>query len=98
MANDKSFMKISKSKIPSPFQGKKNGKKAPMNSILKTVGIYVLIGLAIMVFVSGFSGAGDKSEEIPLSQVINEVKEDKVDKISLEGEKVIVDYANTDET
>ena len=96
MANGRNFIKIPKTKLPS-FSGKKNGKGSRANSIIKTIGIYALIGLAIMVFVSGFSGAGNTSKDIPLSQVINEIKEDKVEKISLEGEKVIVDYKDSEE-
>lgn len=96
MANGKNFIKLPKTKIPS-FSGKKNGKQNRMNSIIKTIGIYVLIGLAVMVFVSGFSGGSSSSgDQIPLSQVINEIKEDKVEKVSLEGEKVIVDYRDSD--
>ncbi len=92
MANGRNFIEI-----PKTFSGKKNGKGSRMNSIIKTIGIYALIGLAIMVFLSGFSGAGNTNKDIPLSQVINEIKEDKVDKISLEGEKVIIDYKNSEE-
>lgn len=96
MSNGRNFIKIPKSKLPN-FSGKKSGKGNPMNSIIKTIGIYVLIGLAIMVFLSGFSGTGNSSKEVPLSQVINEIKEEKVEKISLEGEKVVVDYKDSEE-
>ena len=90
-------MKLPK-KLPS-FSAKKNGgKNSRMNSILKTIGVYALIGLAILVFISGFSSNGTSGEEIPLSQVINEIKEDKVEKVSLEGEKVMIDYKNSDDT
>lgn len=90
-------MKIPKAKLPS-FSGKKNGKTNKTNSILKTIGIYSLIGLAILVFISSFQGASPSSDEIPLSQVINEIKEDKVEKVSLEGEKVVIDYRDSDKT
>lgn len=97
MASAKNFMKLPKTKLPT-FQGKKNGKQNRMNSILKTVGIYSLIGLAILVFVSSFSDSAKTGDQIPLSQVINEIKEEKVEKVSLEGEKVIVDYKDSDKT
>ncbi len=98
MASAKNFMKLSKSKLPS-FSGKKNGgKNSRMNSVIKTIGIYVLIGVAILVFVSSFSDSSTSGEQIPLSQVINEIKEGKVEKIGLEGEKVMVDYKDSDAT
>ena len=100
MANGKNFIKLPKNKFTSSFSGKKNGnpKQSRMNSIIKTVGIYALIGLAILVFLSGFSNSSESGSEIPLSQVINEIKEGKVDKVSLEGEKVVVDYKDSDTT
>lgn len=91
MATHKNILKISKAKIPSRFLGKKNGKNK-LNSIVKTIAVYVLIGLAVLVFLGGFSNTTPSGKEIALSQVISEIKEDKVEKISLEGEKVIVDY------
>lgn len=91
MASPKNLLKIPKTKLSSPFSGKRNGQKNRLNSILKTIGIYVLIGLAILVFLGGFSNSSSTGSEIPLSQVINDIKENKVDKVSLEGEKVVVD-------
>lgn len=90
-------MKLPKSKLPA-FPAKKNGKNSRMNSVFKTIGIYVLIGLAIMLFMNGFSGSGAKGDEVALSQVINEIKEEKVEKVSLEGEKVLIDYKDSDKT
>lgn len=79
--------------MPSPFSGKRNGgSKNRLNAIIKTIAVYVLIGLAVLVFLGGFSGNTPNGSEIPLSQVINEIKEDKIEKISLEGEKVKVNY------
>ncbi len=95
MANGKNFIKIPKNKIPS--LGRKNGKGSRMNSIIRTIGIYALIGIAVMVLLGGFSGNGNSGKDVPLSQVINEIKEDKVEKISLEGEKVIVEYKQSEE-
>jgi ATP-dependent metalloprotease FtsH len=89
MASGKNFIKLPKTKLPS-FSSKKNGKNNRMSSIIKTIGVYALIGLAILVFVSSFSGGNSSGNEVPLSQVINEIKEGKVEKVSLEGEKVAV--------
>jgi len=90
MAAAKNFIKMPKTRLPS-FSGKKNGKNR-FNSIFKTIAVYALIGLAILVFVGGFSSGSPSGSEVPLSQVINQIKEDKVEKVSLEGEKVIVDF------
>lgn len=90
-------MKLPKTKLPA-FPAKKNGKNNRMNSVFKTIGIYVLIGLAVMLFMNGFSGSGSKGDEVALSQVINEIKEEKVEKVSLEGEKVLIDYKDSDKT
>ena len=97
MASSKNFIKIPKTKLPS-FPGKKNSKQNRTNSILKTIGVYALIGLVVMVFVSSFTSSRNSGSEIPLSQVINEIKENKVEKISLEGEKVTVNYKDNDKT
>lgn len=97
MASGKNFIKLPKAQLPS-FSSKKNGKQSRMNSILKTIGVYALIGLAILIFVSSFSNSDTSGKQIPLSQAINEIKEEKVEKISIEGEKVVVDYKDSDET
>ncbi len=92
MASAKNLLKLHKTKLPS-FNGKKNGaKKSKINSIIKTIGVYALIGLAILIFVGSFQDSGSSDDEMPLSGVISAIKEDKVEKISLEGEKVIVDF------
>ncbi len=90
-------MKLPKTKLPA-FPAKKNGKNNRMNSVFKTIGIYVLIGLAVMLFMNGISGSGSNGDEVALSQVINEIKEEKVEKVSLEGEKVLIDYKDSDKT
>ncbi|MBI2593126.1 ATP-dependent metallopeptidase FtsH/Yme1/Tma family protein [Candidatus Daviesbacteria bacterium] len=90
MPTSKNFIKIPKTKIPYPFS-KKNGKNR-LNTTIKTIAVYILIGLAVLILLGGFSGNTQTGSEIPLSQVINEIKEDKVEKISLEGDKIKVDY------
>lgn len=91
MPSSKNFIKIPKTRIPHPFSGKKNGK-SKINSVMKTIGVYALIAFAALIFLGGFSNNSQNNTEIPLSQVISEIKEGKVDKISLEGEKVKIDY------
>ncbi len=76
-------------------KSKKNGnsKSSPLMSIIKGVGVYVLIALAIMVFLAGFSGGGRPgSEGVPLFQVINDIKNKKVDKLEIEGNKITTVY------
>lgn len=65
-------------------------------SILKGFGVYVLIALAILVFIAGLSGDGKSNDEVPISQVVQDVKDDKVEKLELEGNKVTVDYKDSD--
>src|SRR5690349_7109717 len=89
----KNFIKLPRSKINSPFSGKKNnGQKRRMQNIIQTIAIYSLIGLAVLILFGGFNSNSQSGNEIPLSQVISEIKEEKVEKISLEGEKIAVDY------
>lgn len=93
MANSKNFIKIPKTKINSPFSGKRNGgSKNRINSIIKTIMVYVFIGVAVLVLLGGFPNNTSEGSEVPLSQVISDIKQDKIEKISLEGDKVLIDY------
>lgn len=70
-----------------------NGKKKinlnkRIFSVFKGAIIYILIALAALIFFYQISGGPDTSGEVPISQIISETKDGKVDKISLEGDKV----------
>lgn len=75
--------------------------KLPQNrflSVIKGIGVYILIALAALIFFAGLSGGGRTGDEVPLSQIITDIKEGKVEKINLEGEKVIAVYKEKGKT
>lgn len=79
-----------------------NGKKK-LNSnkflnIFKGLAVYFLIGLIALIFFANLSAGGRSSSEIPISQVVADVRNDKVEKLILENNKVTVDYRDSDET
>ncbi|MBI2021960.1 ATP-dependent zinc metalloprotease FtsH [Candidatus Daviesbacteria bacterium] len=74
-----------------PFSSGGKGKNK-ITSFLKGIAVYVLIAVAALVFMTGLSGGGKFGEEIPLSQVINDVKSGKVEKLNLEGDRISVSY------
>ncbi len=101
MANSpKNFLKLPGGKkfFSSNGSKKNNTPKNKLISTFKTIAIYALIGLAILVFISGLSGNPTSGNEVPLSQVLNEVKEKKVEKLVVEGDKVTIDYKDSDST
>lgn len=75
--------------------------KLPQNrflSVLKGVGVYLLIALAALIFFAGLSNGGKSGDEVPLSQIITDIKENRVEKLNLEGDKVLVDYKEKGKT
>lgn len=94
MGNDsKNFLKIPGKKITSPFGSKKN--TTPKNkflAFLKGLAIYALIAIAVLIFFSGIGSDSKLGNEIPLSQVVNDIKDNKVDKLEIEGDKIIVNF------
>jgi cell division protease FtsH len=76
-----------------------SGKKGPQNkltSILKGLGVYVLIALVALVFFYNLSGGVAPSDEVPISQIISDIKDGKVEKIDLEGDNVSAFYKDSD--
>lgn len=80
---------------------KSNGKrfskitKNPKNrllSVLKGLAVYALIGLAALIFFINLSGGTPSGNDVPISQVVQDTKNGKVDKITVQGDKVIADY------
>ncbi|OGE32621.1 cell division protein FtsH [Candidatus Daviesbacteria bacterium RIFCSPHIGHO2_12_FULL_37_16] len=59
---------------------------------LRGIAVYVLITLAALVFFAGLSGGTKTGDQIPLSQAVQDVKDQKVQKLDLEGDKVSVNY------
>ncbi len=83
--------------------GKKiNFKKVNFNkkvlSLLKGLAVYILIALAALVFFYQISGGPTTTnDEVPISQIVSQVKDGKVQKITLEGDKVTADLKNSDQ-
>ena len=72
---------MANSKKIKPFFGGKNGKDNKILSFIRAFAVYLLIGLAALVFFTGMSGGSSLGTEIPISQVISDIKDQKVDKI-----------------
>ena len=69
-----------------------NGKRKKISprwiNIIKGLAVYVLVGLAALIFFVNLSGGSTPSNEVPISQVVNDVKDNKVDKLTVEENKV----------
>lgn len=77
-----------------------NGKKKPDNklmSIAKGAGIYILVAVAALIFFYQISGDPTPENEVPISQVISDIKDQKIEKISLEDNKIIADVKDSDQ-
>src|SRR3989338_405583 len=66
-------------------------------SFLKGLAVYLLIATAALIFFYQVSGGPVSSSEVPISQVINEVRDNKIQKIILEGDKVTAEVKNSDQ-
>lgn len=66
-----------------------------MKSSMQTIGVYTLITIAALVFFYEMSGDKVQGKEVPISQIIADIKEDKVNKILVDGEKIIVDIKDS---
>src|ERR1700730_3289037 len=94
MPNRKSLVSLPKApKLNFPRPSSKNNKKGnTLSSILRGVGIYALIGAAALVlFATVFNGA-DTGTNVPISQVVNDIKNGQVTKLEVEGNKVTATY------
>src|SRR3989344_9153859 len=68
-----------------------------LTSFLKGLSVYILVALAALVFFYQVSGPQESKNEVPISQVINDIKEGKVEKLSLEGDKLTADLKDSDQ-
>lgn len=87
---------------PNSFFGQKSSKKGPKQVKVKLrINLWTIAATILIVFfvIPGFIAAiqmvGNSTKE-SISQVINDIKEDKVDKISVEGSKLLVTYKDGD--
>lgn len=91
--SSKNFLKISGKKITSPFASKKNGgNKNKLLSFLKGLAVYALIALAVLVLFGGFNPDSKTGNEVSISQIVTDIKDNKIEKLSLEGDKIVADY------
>ena len=66
--------------------------------ILKGLIVYILIALAALIFFYQVSGGpSTSSSEVPISQIVSDAKEGKIQKISLEGDKITAEVKNSDQ-
>ncbi len=78
---------------------KKRLPKLPQNrltSVLKGAAMYILIALVALVFFYNLSGGSTPGDSAPISQVVQDIKEGKIDKIAIEGDNVTASYKNSD--
>lgn len=68
--------------------------KSRLSEIFKALAVYALIGFAALIFLANLTGGTNPGEEIAISKVLNDIKEEKVEKVAIEGDKVIVNYKN----
>ncbi|MBI4036601.1 ATP-dependent zinc metalloprotease FtsH [Candidatus Daviesbacteria bacterium] len=77
--------------------GKKKLNHKRLWSITKGVAIYVLIALASLIFFYSFAGPPQPQNQVPISQIIQDIKDKKIDKIILEGDKIQAKLKDADE-
>lgn len=76
--------------------GKKKFNTKKLVNTLKGLAIYALVGLTALIFFANLSGGPKIGEEIPISQVVGEVKDGKADRLTIEENKIIVKLKGSD--
>lgn len=74
----------------------KNTKKVEIKINLQNIFKWFMIGILLVFLVQMFLGTAPK-EEIPISEVLNEIKNNRVKEILVEGEKIEVSYKDSDQ-
>ncbi len=72
-----------------------NGKKklnSRLTNLTKGLSVYLLIGLAAVVFFVNLSGNFKSGESIPISQVVEGIKDNKVEKLVLNNDTIEVSF------
>lgn len=73
--------------------------KLPQNRFLgaiKGLAVYVLIALVALIFFYNLSGTTTSGGQVPISQIISDTKEGKIEKISIEGDKISAKVKDSD--
>ncbi len=68
---------------------KLNSKK--IFDILKGVAVYILVGFIALIFFVNLSAGAGMGDNVPLSQIVNDAEAGKINKITVEGDKIIAD-------
>lgn len=76
----------------SASSGNKKSSRNPLDSFIKGLAIYVLIGLAALIFVMGIFNGNTSSNSQQLGQVVSAVKNHKVQKIEVDGDQITATY------
>lgn len=71
-----------------PNNKKRLNLNKKMWSIGKGFGVYILIALTALIFFYQVAGSPTSPNEVPISQIVNSVKEGKVEKITVEGDLI----------
>src|SRR3990172_6857281 len=67
-------------------------------AITKGLIVYVLIAVAALIFFYQVSGGPTTTgNDVPISQIVSDIKDEKIQKISLEGDKVIAEVKGSDQ-
>ncbi len=78
-----------KKKSPTPYQ--------KISGLLRGALVYLLIGLAALIFFTNAAGGNsEKTPQTPISQIIADIKDNKVEKLMLEGDKISAKYRDGD--
>lgn len=81
--------------------GKKRPAKLPQNKLMSTLkgfAVYALIGVAALIFLANLSSGTELGKEVPISTVITDIKEGRIDKIQVEGDKLVAIYKEQGKT
>lgn len=72
-----------------------NGKKKinkQLSNLTRGISIYLLIGLVALFFFANLAGNFNNGGEIPISQLVTDIKDQKVDNLSLQNDSIEVTY------
>src|SRR5258708_33680939 len=66
--------------------------------LIKGFAVYGLVGLAALIFFVNLSGGVKLGDEVPISQIVQDTKDHKIDSLSLENDTVTAKYKDSDKT
>jgi cell division protease FtsH len=68
-----------------------------LSNIFKNMAVYVLIGLAALIFFVNLSSGLESGERVPISTIISDIKNDKVERLVLENDDVKAFYKESED-